>query len=176
MGVRIYPRNQDPQLMEALAEVPAGTSWRLKQTAPVYCYIRKGVRYYLAPGSREIVPVRNWMDLSQLQDKTFELIYSDGNEDLEKLNGFEGFGWGKFTVEALEVMEAHGLVRRTENGCWDWDPCGEITDLALATKILEAQGVCMSFDNTAVLVYPSKHVAARQERIPISEIGGICWS
>jgi hypothetical protein len=66
MGTRLYPRTENPAVLEKLACVPSGTMRRLRATKAQLIATRKGVRYYLVAGKSELVAVRNHSDMEEV--------------------------------------------------------------------------------------------------------------
>ena len=66
MGTRLYPRTENPTVLEKLACVPTGTMRRLRSAKAQLIATRKGVRYYLVAGKSELVAVRNRLMMSSL--------------------------------------------------------------------------------------------------------------
>jgi hypothetical protein len=87
MGIRLYPRTEDPSILERLCGVPSGTYRRFNSVKAKLITTRKGVRYYLVPGVRELVAVRTHEEWDEGVDShEFSAMYAD--EDVWRLKSF----------------------------------------------------------------------------------------
>ena len=92
MGIRLYPENREPSVLEKLIDVPEGTYDRLKQFETAFNRTFDLDEYYQ---QTTYVKDSDSEDLD-VEYMLWKLINSDQN--LAKLKSFLGSGWGKFQL------------------------------------------------------------------------------
>ena len=78
MGVRLYPRTENDEMLEMLAEVPAGTMKLLKESK--------------AREKAELDKTKDFFEKNEIRYKFFE---ERSGSEIEVLNNFLLYGWGK---------------------------------------------------------------------------------
>lgn len=175
MGVRLYPRTEDPRILETLAEVPVGTMGKLNQLKARLICSRKGVRYYHVPGKNHLVAVRDFTDLDLLWEEEFNRVHADGQEDCAQLECFLNNGWGKlsYTASKLLVSMGHGDHRGVE-------PCGHLDNPVEIADLLVQQDLLISAGGAIACRIPHNELPANPlvlyKWVPVQQLGGVQWN
>lgn len=174
MGTRLYPRTENPAVLEKLACVPTGTMRRLRSAKAQLITTRKGVRYYLVAGKSELVAVRNHSDMEEVWDADFQAVYADDN--LSALDNFLSYGWGKFSPDASDFLVSIG--HKDEGGDWmsytgNLDNPEHIGTLLSLMRIRKGH---TNLRNDAIVVHPSTNIFAAPTIVPITELQGVYWA
>ena len=119
MGVRLYPRTEDPARLEALCGVPAGTAARLAE-------LRERPEFRL-------LPTDDFFERDRKCGGVYEAAHADG--PMGDYYDFLSDGWGRLDDGAWDVLEAW-FRQRGEEICFD---AGECPDPAVAAAALLAQ-------------------------------------
>jgi hypothetical protein len=169
MGTRLYPRTENPAVLEKLACVPSGTMCH-QSSAHRYA---KGVRYYLVAGKSELVAVRNHSDMEEVWDADFQAVYADDN--LAALDHFLSYGWGKFSPDASDFLVSIG--HKDEGGDWmsytgNLDNPEHIGTLLSLMRIRKGH---TNLRNGAIVIRPSTNIFAAPTIVPITELQGVYW-
>jgi hypothetical protein len=176
MGVRLYPRTEDPHILETLAEVPVGTMGRLNQLKARLICTRKGVRYYHVSGKPQLMAVRDFTDLDLLWEEEFNRVHADGQEDCAQLSCFLDNGWGKLSYTAAKklVEFGHGDDR---GYC---EPCGHLDDLEQIADLLVQQDLLISAGGAIACRIPHNELPRNPlvlyKWVPVQQLGGVQWN
>jgi hypothetical protein len=169
MGTRLYPRTENPAVLEKLACVPTGTMRRLRSAKAQLITTRKGVRYYLVAGKSQLVAVRNHSDMEEVWDADFQAVYAD--DHLSALDHFLSYGWGKFSPSASDFLLSIG--QKDEGGNWliygNLDNPEHIETLLSLTRIRKGH---TNLRNDAIVMQPSTNIFAAPTIVPITELQG----
>ena len=92
MGTRLYPKTQDDTVLELLAEVPIGTSDRLRES----WRLEENAEKNLPPVDQDDLGYRFW---KERQD----------DPHMGKFNDFLLFGWGKLCSSCYIEIERRGM-------------------------------------------------------------------
>jgi hypothetical protein len=174
MGTRLYPRTENPAVLEKLACVPTGTMRRLRSAKAQLISTRKGVRYYLVAGKSQLVAVRNPSDMEEVWDAEFQVVYADDN--LSALDHFLSYGWGKLSRDASDFLVSLG--HKDEGGDWmsyagNLDNPEHIGTLLSLTRIRKGH---TTLRKDAIVIHPSTNFFAAPTVVPITELQGVYWA
>jgi len=128
MATRLYPSNNAPALLEKLAGVPSGTFGRLQEIEGKH-------------------PKRNLPTPEGYEeaDAFYKTVFA--SPDLNRLDNFMTFGWGRLTTEATRLIKRWGQIYYG----------GGVDDPAKVSELLQAQGVTLPSDVT------------------VEQLGGVYW-
>jgi len=179
MGIYVYPKTDDPKLLEQLAGVPSGTSEELRKRLVVFKYIRNGVYHSWFPDSKRI---EGWGARAD-EDRGLrlsELLHSHpAAAQLHKMY-IEGFG--KLSRPAAKLLVEWGFTDATNR-----KPRllrGHVDDPMRMAELLQAQAGVRTertFNEIYVRVAesgPSSRdlpTAPPEHLIPIKSLEGIYW-
>jgi hypothetical protein len=174
MGTRLYPRTDNPAVLEKLAQVPAGTMQRLRSMEAQKITTRKGVDYYLVPGVPTLMPVREFNDMQDVWEAEWNAKSAD--EDVSRMDWFLSEGWGKMHNVPDETLAEFGML--DENGYLT--PVGDLgNEEQIATLLIHIGdhriGGFLSWDYSE-LVFPHRNlIMGPQTRVPLADLGGVYW-
>ena len=174
MGTRLYPRTENPAVLEKLAGVPTGTMRRLRSAKAQLITTRKGVRYYLVAGKSQLVAVRNHSDMEEVWEADFQAVYADDN--LSALDNLLSDGWGKFSSEASHFLVSIGHKDEGGDGMsyvGDLDNPEHIGTLLSLTRIRKGH---INLRKDAIVIHPSTNFFAAPTVVPITELQGVYWA